>query len=389
MITRDDIRELANFRSPEGCAVTFYYQPTTPLNKSHREDVILVKDMIRNALRAAEKNGKNGSTRSDLERIAGMIDPLHGNGGKAKAIFACGKQGFWREFDIPLQAMPSRVGVSQRFRLKPLAAILDAEQRACVLLADRTKARVFELLNDEVSEKLDFINDLTRRGKSDGWGGYDAGHAERKQLNEAMQHFKTVADYIERYFERGECDRLLIGCRDDVWSEIEPQLQSRARQCLVGRFRIDPKLATAEQVKQMAREQLGGYHDNKKQGLIREVIGEAQRNGRGAIGLRRVLRSLEQGEVLTLLLGGNFNAPGVKCHNCGHIDLHVTPNCAVCGRENTELEDLGDAIVGNAIRSGVELVYISDDDEEFDRIGRIAALLRFRADQNTPAKAAS
>ena len=30
MITRDDIRELANFHSPEGCAVTFYYQPTTP-----------------------------------------------------------------------------------------------------------------------------------------------------------------------------------------------------------------------------------------------------------------------------------------------------------------------------------------------------------------------
>ncbi len=118
------------------------------------------------------------------------------------------------------------------------------------------------------------------------------------------------------------------------------------------------------------------------------MIGEAHRNGRGAIGLRRVLRSLEQGEVLTLLLGSNFSAPGVKCHNCGHIDLHVTPACAVCGRENTELEDLGDAIVGNAIRSGVELVYIPDD-EEFDRIGRIAALLRYRADQNTPSKAAS
>ena len=32
MITRDDIRELANFHSPEGCAVTFYYQPKTPPN---------------------------------------------------------------------------------------------------------------------------------------------------------------------------------------------------------------------------------------------------------------------------------------------------------------------------------------------------------------------
>ena len=207
-------------------------------------------------------------------------------------------------------------------------------------------------------------------------------------MNEAMQHFKLIADHIEQYFERKTHDRLLIGCRDDVWSEIEPQLQSQARQHLVGHFRIDPKLATPEQVKQMAREQLAQYSAQQKQGLIHEVVGEAHSNGRGAIGLRRVLRSLEQGEVLTLLLGANFSAPGVKCHNCGHMDLHVTPDCAVCGKENTPLEDIGDAIVGHAIRTGVDLVYIPDD-EEFDRIGRIAALLRFRADQNTPAKAAS
>ncbi len=388
MITRDDIRELANFRSPEGCAVTFYYQPSTPLNKSHREESIRVKDLIRNALREAEKHGKNGSTRSDLEKINIMVDPLHGSGGKAKAIFACGQQGFWREFDIPAQLLTPKIAVSQRFHLKPLAAVLDGEQRACVLLADRTKARVFELVNDEVVEKEDFINELTRRGKSDGYAGYDAGHAERKQTNEAMQHFRLVAERIEQYFEHGGCDRLLIGCRDDVWSEIEPQLQSLARQHLVGHFRIDPKVATPEQVKQMAHEQLARHSANMKQELIREVIGEAHRNGRGAIGLRRVLRSLETGEVSMLLLGSSFHAAGVKCYHCGHMDLHVSPICAVCGKETTELEDIGDAIVGHAIRTGVELVYIPDD-EEFDRIGRIAALLRFRADQNTAERAAS
>ena len=387
MITRDDIRELASFQSPEGCAITFYYQPSTPLNKSHREESILVKDLIRDALREAEKQGKNGSTRSDLERMAGMVDPAHGNGGKAKAIFACGDQGFWREFDIPAQLVQPKIALSQRFHLKPLAAVLDGEERACILLADRTKARVFEMVDDSITEKEDFVNELTRRGKSDGFGGYDAGHAERKVSNEAAQHFKIVAEHIEQYFEHGGWKRLLIGCRDDVWSEIEPHLQSQARQHLVGHFRIDPKLATPEQVKQMAREQLAEYHNRERQSLIQEVIGEAHSNGRGAIGLRRVLRSLETGEVLTLLIGANFQAPGVKCYHCGHMDLHSAPECAMCGQPNTELEDIGDAIVGHAIRTGVELVYVPDD-EEFDRIGRIAALLRFRADQNTAEKMA-
>jgi peptide subunit release factor 1 (eRF1) len=388
MITRDDIRELANFQSPEGCAVTFYYEPSTPLNKSHREEAILVKDLIRNALREAEKRGKNGSTRTDLEKINGIVDPLLGNGGKAKAIFACGKQGFWREFDIPAQLLKPKVAISQRFHLKPLAQVLDGEERACILLADRSKARVFELTNNAIAEKQDFVNELTRRGKSDGFAGYDAGHAERKQMNEAMQHFRLVAEHIEQYFEHGGCDRLLIGCRDDVWPEIDSQLLSIAKQRLVGHFRIDPKVATPDQVKEMARAKLAEHNTTMKQDLIREVVGEAHREGRGAIGLRRVLRSLEVGEVLTLLMGANFHAPGVKCYHCGHMDLHNAPTCAVCGKENTELEDIGDAIVGHAIRTGVRLVYIPDD-EEFDRIGRIAAQLRFRADQNTAVKAAS
>jgi peptide subunit release factor 1 (eRF1) len=388
MITRDDIRELANFESPEGCAITFYYQPSTPPNKSHKEEAILVKDLIRSALRDAEQQGKNGSTRSDLERISNMIDPLHGNSGKAKAIFACSQTGFWREFDVPAQSLKPKVAISQRFHLKPLAAVLDADKRACIVLADRTKARVFQLTNEDIEEKQDFVNELTRRGKSDGWGGYDAGHAERKQMNEAMQHFKAVAEYIEQFFERGDCERLLVGCRDDVWSEIEPHLESKSRQHLVGRFRVDPKLASPDQVKQMAREQLAEYENNRKQGMIREVVGEAHRNARGAVGLRHVLRSLELGEIQTLMIGSTFHAPGVKCYNCGHVDMHVAPECAVCGKQNTELEDIGDAIVGHAIRTGVEIAYIADD-EEFDRIGRIAALLRFRADQNTAEKVAS
>ena len=388
MITRDDIRELANFHSPEGCALTFYYQPETPSDKSHRGESIFVKDLIRNALREAEKTGgKNACARADLARLNTLAESLHGNAGKGKAIFACAARGVWREFDVPPELPKTQIAINQRFHLKPLAALFDGMKHVIVLLADRTKARVFEILGDQTIEKQDFFHKLLRRGRSDGWSGYEGGHAERRQLNDAALHFKNVADHIEQYFEHGGCEKLLIGCRDDVWSEIYPKLQSNSKQHLVGRFRIDPKVATQEQVRTMALAKLAEVDRDMKQGLIREVIGEAHREGRGAIGLRRVLRSLETGEVQTLLLGNNFRAPGVKCYYCGHMDLRVTPNCEVCGKPNTELEDIGDAIVGYAIRNGIEIVYIKND-EEFDKVGRIGALLRFRADQNTPMKVA-
>jgi len=388
MITRDDIRELANFHSPEGCAVTFYYQPTTPPNRSHRDEMILVKDLVNSALREAEKKGsKHKSARPDLQRILEMTDALRSNGRKARAIFACGAQGYWREFDLPANFARSNVILNQRFHLKPLAAIFDSVQHACVALVDRTKARVFEIADGMIVEKLDFINELTRRGRSDGWGGYDAGHVERRVMNEIMQHFKFVSDAIAGHFERGGCEKLLIGCHDDTWSEFEPQLHTYVRQRLVGRFRIDPKTATASEVQAVALELLQQHDEEGKQAMIAEVIGEAHRNGRGAIGLRRVLRSIEAGEVQTLMIASSFNAPGVKCYHCGHMDFHIADDCVMCGKPNTKLDDLGDAIVGYAIRNGLEIVYIGDD-EEFDKIGRIAALLRFRADQSTSAKVA-
>ena len=42
MVTREELRELAQFRFQNGdnCAVSFYFQPRTPLNKAHREEII-------------------------------------------------------------------------------------------------------------------------------------------------------------------------------------------------------------------------------------------------------------------------------------------------------------------------------------------------------------
>src|ERR1017187_10309471 len=359
MITKDDIRDLANFHSPEGCAVTFYYQPTTPTNRSHRDETILLKDLVSNALR---ENGQHG-----------------------KAVFACAAQGIWREFELPATLPNTNLILNQRFHLKPLAAIFDGLQHACVVLVDRTKARVFEIADGAIVEKLDFINELTRRGRSDGWGGCDAGHVERRVMNETMQHFKIVADAITGHVEHGGGEKLLIGCHDDVWAEFLPYLHPYSRQRLVGHFRIDPRQATDEQVRQAAIELLQKHDDERKQSLIADVIGEAHRNGRGAIGLRRGLRSPEAGEVQPLMLASSFSAPGVKCYHCGHMDYHLAPECLMCGKPNTELADLGDAIVGHAIRNGLEIVYIGDD-EQFDKIGRIAAHLRCRPDKNPPVK---
>src|ERR1700751_940840 len=100
MITREDIRELAAFQSNgNGCALSFYFQPRTPQNRSHKEETILAKDLIRQAMRETEKHGKNSCGREDFDRILEIAGQLHGNQARAKAVFAASSKKIWREFD--------------------------------------------------------------------------------------------------------------------------------------------------------------------------------------------------------------------------------------------------------------------------------------------------
>ncbi len=386
MLTREIIRDLAGFQYSEPCAVSFYYQPQTPQNKSHREEGILVKDLVRAKLQEIEQHGRNGGTRADLRRILEVAESLHGNGGRAKAIFACAQQNFWREFDLPPRLPGTRLFVNQRFHLKPLAALGESLLRTCVVALDRTRARFFELWLDEISERKPMLNELPRSGRSEGWAGFEAGHAERHLDQEALHFFKRVGERLRELYESG-FEKFIVGCRDENWPEIEPHFHAYVRQRVLARFVVDPAVATADQVRKESERLLAEYSQNRRQALIREVLGETRRNGRGALGLNRVLLALETGEMQTLLLSENFAAPGARCTNCGHLDARMVPNCAVCGQPTVEVEDLADVLLSEAIRNGIEVVYVTSE-PELSRYDGIGALLRFRADQNTEAKKA-
>ena len=207
------------------------------------------------------------------------------------------------------------------------------------------------------------------------------------QLQEAMRHFKEVAERLLELFKARGFDTLLVGCHDESWPEFEPHLHAYLKQRLAGRFSADPTTPATEFGEHIQR-LLAERKASERQALIREVIGEAHRNGRGVVGLRQVLLSLEKGEVQTLLLGSNFAARAVECRHCGHMDTRTMKNCTLCGQETTEIEDIADSLVADAMRRGADIVQV-DGDLNFDAAGNVGALLRFRSDQNTAEKMAS
>jgi hypothetical protein len=395
MITREQVHELAQFEDQGACALSFYFQPTTPRNKAHKEDAILAKDLAREALRQLEGNSNGNSyshghnhnkdkcesARADLDRIVRLAHDLRGNGAHAKAVFACAAQGFWREYDLPPHLSGTQLIVNRHFHLKPLAQLQGASPSLGVVLVDRHRARMFDLRLGELNEREGFFHPLSRRGRGDGFAGYDGGHAERRVADETRQHFKFVAEYLKDALEKGTFEKWILGCQEIHWSQFEPQLHSYVSQRLLGRFSTELAHVSCDEIRAQAERIFADSQNNRCSEAVRETIDQARGHGRGVTGLRRVLHSLELGEVQTLLLGDHYVAQAVECTGCGHLDAHLVSFCPVCGRETRKVVDVAEAILPWVIRHNVELFYVRDD-AEFDKVGNIAALLRFRSEKN-------
>jgi peptide subunit release factor 1 (eRF1) len=392
MITRDQIRELAQLEDQHSCALSFYFQPTPPRNKAHKEEVILVKDLAREAWRSLESkssesknNGKCESARADLDRIVRLSQDLRGNGSHAKAVFACSAQNFWREYDLPAQLAATQLFVDRHFHLKPLARLLGAFPSLGIVLVDRHRARLFDLRLGELTEHEGFFHPLSRRGRGDGFAGYDGGHAERRVADEARQHFKHLAEFLKDALDKGMFEKWILGCQDAHWPQFEAQLHPYVSQRLLGRFSADVARTGREEVRSEAERIFADSQNKLRDEAVHETMNQARSNGRGVTGLRRVLHALELGEVQTLLLGDNYSAQAVECAGCGHLDAHLVHYCPACGRATRTVVDVAEAILPWVIRRDIELFYVKDN-AEFDKVGNIAALLRFRSEAGTRAR---
>ena len=381
-LSREQIRELAEFQDVNSCAVSFYFQPATPRNKAHKEDTILIKDLAREAQHNLESKGKKEAARADLDRVVRLSGELRSNGTHAKAVFACARQGFWREYDLPAELPGTQLFVDRHFHLKPLAHLLGAVPRLGVVLADRQRARFFDLSRGELSERENLFQPLSRKGRSDGFAGYDAGHAQRRVEDEARHHFKAVAEVLKEDLEKGVFDRWILGCQDAHRSLLEPQLHPYVSQALLGRFHADLARVTRDEIRSHADRIVENWKNRCCDELVGQALNQARGNARGVTGLRRVLRSIEMGEVQTLLIGEQFVAHAVECSGCGHLDAHLVSFCPVCGKATREVVDVGEAILPWVIRRDIEMFYVKQN-SEFDKVGNIAAILRFRAEQNS------
>ncbi len=152
-------------------------------------------------------------------------------------------------------------------------------------------------------------------------------------MTKILHHFKNVAEYLRAGTGKGslrQSHRRMPGHQLALSLSRTSILTSRSDcwDAFPRRWAASPKSRCASRLDRIMRQSL----DQHRHELVKEVLGQAKSNGRGVTGLRRVLRSLEMGEVQVLLMAENYSAHAVECASCGHLDAHMVRYCPVCGR---------------------------------------------------------
>lgn len=385
-ITTEDLKQLAQFWSDRGGALSVYFKTPAPTELTHREDVIYAKDKIKEAL--GTLRGSFAVDRADVQRIVETVAEMKGNGDRAKIVFACARQKLWREYDVPGD-FSLRLDAGCSFTLAPLVAQLQNRRRYCIALADRNRARLLLLEGRELTEHSQLLDEDDKE-QIRTTGARKSVRLERKNDEKVRRHFAFLADHLLHFYEHKDYDSLIVGCREEMWPEIEAEFHPEMRRILLGRFDADAGFATCDEILEHAQAIVDAKDREDEARLVERATGAAAANALGAIGLNSVIDALEKGEVRALLWTDQAKTErqgASMCENCGHLEIEALHACTLCGARMRRFSDAHEAILRHALGRSLEVHQLHY--AKLPQPEGIAAWLRYRADMNSAQALAS
>jgi peptide chain release factor subunit 1 len=375
-LDRDKLRELAELRFDRAKVLSLYLN----LDPSEFATQQARSTEIRSLLDEADRRTRNGedfgreeqaALRADVERVT---DFFKGGGdfkgAQALAVFCCGPADLFEVIKLP-RPLESGVAIGDSPFLEPLTDLAGSGEWA-VFLVSRKTARILRGSRERLDEVARLSDDVHRWHDQGGWS---QARYQRGIEKEAQDHVKSAADALFRRFRRRPFDGLLIGCPEELASEVEARLHPYVREKLVGRIEVEVENSTPEQVLAAAGERMEA-EDRRRERAALDRLAEGLGTGeRAAAGLDDVLDALNQRRVEVLLFEQGFSAPGVVCQSCGWTGSEAS-TCPVDDSEVEERDDIVENAVQLALTQSADVIPVRHHDD-LDGKGSIAAVLRF------------
>lgn len=374
-LDRDTLRRLAGAKAAKGGkAISFYLnlEPTEFATPPARASAIRsLLDEGEKKLKEVEGNAKR-ALRADFERAREFFGrELPTNGARGLAVFLSGENDLFEVIRLP-RPVQSEVVISDSPFIEPLVDLVSGTW--CILLCNRRSGRIFRGSSDRIEEVARITSEEVPP-QADA-GGLSQSRYERGQEEEMHRHLKRVADVLHRRFRRARFDHLLIGCPEELTSDIERTLHPDIAKRLAGRLSIDVENTAEDDVLGAARPLIEEHERTVEREALDRLKQGVGAGGRGVPGLDDVLGVLNERRVQTLLIEERFQMPGRACPQCGSLFPENVTSCPADETPTDPYDDIVEEAVELAVAQSADVI-IARHHGDLEEMGGIGVVLRF------------
>jgi peptide chain release factor subunit 1 len=372
--TRRVIRRLAEVHADRDGVLSVYMDLDPSLFPTPRGRHAEIESLIDQAADAFVRRDLSRDERNErTAAVEHVREALHGreilkDQARAVGIFASPQADLF-EIVPAGYAVPPLVVVDESPYLRPLANEAGARTWA-VLLVDRRRTRLLYGGERRLVEVQSFEDDTPSHQKQGGWS---AERYQRHSDEAATEHFDKAARAVFELFERTPFDALAIAAPDPDYDEMVGRLHTYLRERLAGRVHVEIDFPSPQQVLEVAAPLFAEASERAIADLL-DTVREAPRE-RVALGAPSVFDALFERRVDKLIVRGDYEAPGVRCPECGRLGMDGS-RCPFDDRSVEQSSDVIDDAVDMALLQAARVV-ITDAGAEAQPEQPIVALLRY------------
>jgi peptide chain release factor subunit 1 len=376
-VSLDDLRELAAFRAENGCAISLYLDldpsivPTAGDTATRIRSLLDAGSKSHGARRPDLAHEVRQGLKADFERLERYFDSeFERDGAHGLAIFSAGVDNVWSVLQLP-SSVPDTVRVADDFLLAPLVPLLGRGDGVLVAVVGREQGRLLALRRGRLEEIADRTEEAPGRHDQGGWS---QGRFQRHIENLDQEHYRTVADELERAFRRLGRPRIVVVGTEEIRAEFTDVLTAEVQEAIIGSVTAEAHASDTE-LQEAVRPPLEEWRSNRESEAVERWREEAGRGARASSGWEKTLEAASDGRVELLLYQEGVQKDAFRCPACGRAALSAS-TCPLDGTTMEPRDDGLDLAVRQTLAHGGDVLAVKYR-RDLDPVEGIGAILRF------------
>jgi peptide chain release factor subunit 1 len=373
-LTWNILRDLAAFRSPNGCAVSLYVDLDPSSSPTASDLETRFNSLVSQGEKLAEAHPGDHDCRQGLRQDLGRLrrwwdDDFERDGARGLAVFSSSLDGLFRTLRLSGRVRDG-VHLGRGLLLRPLAGAVGRGEGTLVAVVSREQGRVFAYREGRLVEEVDESEET--HGQHD-QGGWSQARYQRHIGKLVRDHLKTVGGELDRRARRTNDLLLVVVAPEEMRGEIEGLLSAEAREALVGWTSAEAHASPSELL-EVARPLIDEGVARREAELVDRWRSERGRGARAATGWEETLAAASDARVEVLLLDESATREAWECPTCGRASAR-SGNCPLDGSTLERQDDGADVAVHGVLAHGGTVLALGAG-ALVDADG-IAAILRF------------